>query len=88
MLAERTALSTVTLHSPVTITTGEFHVRMRKTRAKLVVLLLEITVLRAREPNSQKPLSGMTAIFKTFLGAPGPENQPSGEEIIAKLKTR
>lgn len=53
--------------------------RMRRPRAN--ELLLE-TPARAQRAVV------MTAIFKTFLGAPGPENQPSGEEIIAKLKTR
>ena len=30
----------------------------------------------------------MAAIWKTFLGGSSPENQPSGAEIIEKLKTR
>ena len=30
----------------------------------------------------------MATFFKNVFGAPGPENQPSGEEMIAKLKNR
>ena len=54
--------------------------RMRKTRVETIgCALIGILASVAEE---------MAGILKTFLGSSDPENQPSGEEMIAKLKTR